>query len=95
MLAYFGWIVAAFLGGFLVALRQRKKSDSLRENFSRVEIFRGRSYREILAIAGSKPHSVIHQTDGCIIRIWKESGYSISLEFDARDICIGVMDETY
>ena len=95
MLAYLGWIVAAFLGGFLVALRQMKKSSSLRENFSRVEIFSGRSYREILSIAGTKPHSVIHQADGRVIKIWKECEYSISLEFDAQDSCIGVMDETY
>lgn len=71
MLAYFGWIVAAFLGGFLlsVCLWQRKKRHSLRENFARVEVFRGRSYREISVIAGAKPDSIIQQADGRIIKI--------------------------
>ena len=81
MLIYLGWIVAAFLGGFLLALWQRKKHHSLRENFARVEFF--------------KPNSIIQQADGRIIKVWKESGYSISLEFDAQDICLGVMDEQY
>ena len=95
MLAYLGWIVAAFLGGFLLALRQRKNRPSLRENFARVEFFKGRSYREILAIAGAKPSSIIQQADGRIIKVWKECGYSISLGFDENDICLGVMDEQY
>lgn len=95
MLVYLGWIVAAFLGGFLLALWQRKKHHSLRENFARVECFKGRGYREILAIAGAKPNSIIQQVDGRIIKVWKEIGYSISLEFDAQDICLGVMDEQY
>lgn len=95
MLAYLGWIVAAFLGGFLLALRYRKKRPSLRENFARVERFHGRSYREILAIAGAKPYSIIQQADGRSIRVWKEFGYSISLGFDESDICLGVMDEQY
>ena len=37
MIFYLGWIVAAFLGGFLLAYVQRKKRHSLRENFLRVE----------------------------------------------------------
>ena len=82
MLAYLGWIVAAFLGGFLLAHWQRKKGHSLRENFTRVEYFKGRGYREILAIAGVKPNSIIQQADGRIIKVWKECGYSITLGFD-------------
>lgn len=95
MLAYLGWIVAAFLGGFLLALWQRKKHPSLRENFARVEFFKGRGYREILTIAGAKPNSIVQKADGGFIKIWKEAGYSITLEFDDRDICLGVMDELY
>ena len=95
MLAYLGWIVAAFLGGFLLALRQRRKRPSLRDNFARVEHFNGRSYREILAIAGVRPDSIIQQADGHSIRVWKEFGYSISLGFDESDVCLGVMDEQY
>lgn len=95
MLAYLGWIVAAFLGGFLLAHWQWKKHHSLRENFARVEVFKGRGYREIVAIAGAKPNSIIQQADGRIIKEWKEIGYSISLEFDVQDICLGVMNELY
>lgn len=95
MLAYLGWIVAAFLGGFLLAHWQRKKHHSLRENFARVEFFKGRGYREIVTIAGAKPNSIIQQADGRIIKVWKECGYSISLGFDEYDICLGVMDEQY
>ena len=74
MLAYLGWIVAAFLGGFLLALWQRKEHHTLRENFARVEFFKGRGYREILAIAGAKPDSTVQQADGCIVRTWKGGG---------------------
>lgn len=95
MLAYLGWIVAAFLGGFLFAIWQRKKHHSLRENFARVEVFKGRGYREILSIAGAKPNSIVQKADGSFIKIWKEEGYSITLAFDDRDICLGVMDELY
>lgn len=95
MLAYLGWIVAAFLGGFLLALRKWKRHHSLRENFARVEAFKGRGYREIVTIAGAKPYSSIQRADGRVIRVWKEIGYSISLAFDAQDICLGVMDEIY
>ena len=92
---YLGWVIAAFLGGFLLALslRQRKARCSLRENFSRIETFQGRSYREVLTIAGARPGTVIHQADGTTQKIWREKGYFIALAFDARDICLGVIDE--
>lgn len=93
MLAYLGWIVAAFLGGFLLALRMRKKQHSLRENFARVESFKGRGYREILTIAGAKPNSIIRQPNGGALKIWREEGYSITLAFDQKDLCLGVQDE--
>lgn len=97
MLEYLGWIMAAFLGGFLlsVCLGHRKRHHFLREHFARVEVFKGRSYREISAIAGTKPDSIIQQADGRIIKVWKEVGYSIALEFDARDVFLGVIDEQY
>ncbi len=92
---YLGWIIAAFLGGFLLALwlRQRKARGSLRENFSRIETFQGRSYREVLTIAGAEPDAIIQQTDGTAQKIWCEEGYFIALAFDARNICLGVIDE--
>lgn len=48
---YLGWIVAAFLGGFLLATTLRKRTRSLRENFARFDAYQGRSYREVLSIA--------------------------------------------
>lgn len=61
MTLYLGWIVASFPGGFLLALWQRRKRHSLRENFARVESFEGRGYRGIVTMAGAKPDSIIQQ----------------------------------
>ena len=87
--------MAAFLGGFLLALWlwQRKKRRSLRERFSHVESFQGRSYREVLAIAGAKPNTIVHQADDTTRKVWREEGYFIALAFDAWDVCLGVIDE--
>lgn len=87
--------MAAFLGGFLLALWlwQRKKRRSLRERFSHVESFQARSYREVLAIAGAKPNTIVHQADDTTRKVWREEGYFIALAFDARDVCLGVIDE--
>ena len=95
MLAYLGWIVAAFLGGFLLACRQLKKRHTLRESFARVEMYQGRTYREILTLAGAKPNSVVHQADGLSLRTWQEPGYAITLLFDRQDVCLGVEDESF
>lgn len=95
MLAYLGWIAAAFLGGFLLAHLQRKNHPSLRENFARVDIFQGRGYREILTIAGAKPNSIIRQADGRVVKVWREARYYLALEFDEKDVCLGVVDERF
>ena len=36
---------------------------------------------------------VVRSADGTSQRIWQEDGYSITLKFDARDMCMGVVDE--
>ena len=90
---YLGWIVAAFLGGFLLATTLRKRTRSLRENFARFDAYQGRSYREVLSIAGAKPVTVICLPDGTAQKIWREGDYNITLAFDARDVCLGVIDE--
>ena len=95
MIFYLGWIVAAFLGGFLLAYVQRKKRHSLRESFSRVEMYQGRTYREILTMAGARPNNVVHQADGLTLRTWQEPGYAITLLFDRHDVCLGVEDESF
>ncbi len=90
---YLGWIVAAFLGGFLLALGLKHRRRSLRESFARVDSYQGRSYREVLSIAGVKPSTVIRNADGTSQCTWQEQDYSITLAFDARDMCTGVVDE--
>lgn len=75
--------------------REWNRLHKVLENFARVDMFKGRSYREVLTIAGAKPNSIVQKADGGFIKIWKEAGYSISLEFDERDICLGVLDELY
>lgn len=92
---YLGWILSAFLSGVLVTLwlLLRKNRRTLREGFSQVESFRGRSYCDILAIIGAAPDVVQRQEDGGTLKTWREKGYSITLSFDARDVCRGVVDE--
>lgn len=90
---YLGWIVAAFLGGFLLALGLKHRRRSLRESFARVDSYQGRSYREVLSIAGMKPSTVIRNADGTSQCTWQERDYSITLAFDTRDMCTGVVDE--
>lgn len=88
-----GWIVAAFLGGFLLALKLQRKPPSLRKRFSQVDAFAGRCFREILFLAGARPTSVVRQPDGSTLKTWQEPGYFITLAFDCRGICRGVVDE--
>ena len=95
LLIYLGWIVAAFLGGFLLAYSQLKKRHALRDNFARVEMYQGRTYREILTMVGAKPNSVVHQANGLTLRTWQEPGYAITLLFDRHDVCLGVEDESF
>ncbi len=92
---YLGWIVVSFLAGFLLSqgLKHRTKRTTLQERFSIVDVFRGRSYREVLAIAGEKPRRAIYFTDGGTQRIWQEDGYSITLAFNRWDVCLGVVEE--
>ena len=92
---YLGWIVVSFLVGFLLAhgLKRRANRTSLRERFSIMDAFRGRSYREVLAIAGEKPRRAIRFPDGTLHRIWQEDGYSITLAFNRWDVCLGAVEE--
>ena len=46
-----------------------------------------------LAIAGAKPNTIVHQADDTTRKVWREEGYFIALAFDARDVCLGVIDE--
>ena len=88
-----GWILAAFLCGFLLALKLQRKPPSLQKRFSKTDAFAGRSFREILFIAGARPASVVCLPDSSTLKTWQEPGYFITLAFDRQEICLGVMDE--
>ncbi len=94
MLIYLGWIAAAFLLGFLFSGWIKNRKPSLQKKVEKAAYFRSKSYREIMREIGSA-QTAIRQRDGCTLRTWSEKGYSISLLFDARDLCLGVEDEHY
>lgn len=93
---YLGWIVAAFLGGMLLAgwLLLRRKQASLKQRFSEMDTFMGRSYAQVLAIAQTPPQSTSRRANGQAIRTWCDGDYTLALLFDAQDICLGVEDES-
>ena len=94
MLLYLGWIAAAFLGGVLFTLRLKKNKPSLRKRVTDAAVFRGKTYQEIKREIDG-PQTVVRQADGRILRTWQEDGYSVTLLFDMKDICLGVEDECY
>lgn len=92
MLVYLGWIAAAFLAGMLFAEWLKRRRPSLQARVKRAAVFRGKTYQEVLSEM-SAPQSTIQRTDGRTLRTWQEDGYSISLLFDAGDLCLGVESE--
>lgn len=94
MFIYLGWIAAAFLAGVLFTLWMKGRRPSLRQRVSIAAVFRGKTYREITREIDA-PQTIIQQPDGRSLRTWREDGYSISLLFDAQDLCLGVTDESY
>lgn len=93
MLANLGWIVAAFLGGFLLADVLRRKHPGLKQRFGRIESFQGMRYGQILRMIAREPLKVTRRTDGVTLRHWCDRNYSITLAFDEQDVCLGVDDE--
>ena len=94
MLIYLGWIAAAFLAGILFTLLLKNRRPSLRKRVTDAAVFRGKTYQEIKREI-DEPQAIIRQTDGRTLRTWREEGYSVSLLFDAKDLCLGVEDERY
>ena len=94
MLIYLGWIVAAFLAGILFAGWMRWRRPSLQERVKKAVVFRGKTYQEIVGEIGAA-QAIVQQTDGHTLRTWQEEGYSITLLFDAGEMCLGVEDECY
>ena len=94
MLIYLGWIAAAFLAGILFADWFRRRKPSLHTRAKKAAVFRGKTYREIVSEI-SEPQTTIQRTDRCTLRTWQEDGYSLTLLFDAQDMCLGVEEEHY
>ncbi len=94
-MAYLGWLVAAFLLVVLLSHQPGRKHISLRRRFARVDRFTGRTGWEITALVGAKPDLVVQRADGATWKVWQDERYTITLAFDAQDICQGVMDEHY
>lgn len=93
MAVYLGWILAAFLAGFLLARHLQIAPSSLQKQMMQVCSFKGLSYWDVLRIAGRKPVTVIRTPDGRCSRIWGDTGYYVMLAFDTDDTCLGVIDE--
>ena len=91
-MVYLGWIIAAFLAGFMIAGWLIKSRPSVRKRVENAGYFRGKSYKEILNEL-SEPQFTVRQSDGNTLRTWREKGYSISLLFDSQDLCLGVENE--
>lgn len=91
---YLGWIVAAILSGALLAgwLITRKNRVSCKQRFMEINTFMGKSYAQVLAIAQRPPQSTSHKANGQALRTWCDGDYTLTLLFDARDICLGVED---
>lgn len=94
MLAYLGWIAAAFMAGILFAGWMKNRKPSLRARAEKAGYFRGKSYNEILREMNA-PQIIIQLTDGRTLCTWQEDGYRISLLFDVRDLCLGVESEQF
>ena len=94
MILYLGWIAAAFLAGFLLANRRKRRERSLQRQMTQIPVFRGKTYSEILREVAREPKTTQLCPNGHILRTWRdEDGYSISLAFDTGDMCLGVENE--
>ena len=93
MVLYIGWIIAAFLAGLLLGKWPKKQKMKLKERFDRLNICKGMSYVEILQHVEAAPRITDRNANGVTERTWADDGYSITLTFDHRDICLGVQDE--
>ena len=94
MFLYLGWVVAAFTVGFGLACLLRRRETTLRRRVSQIPVFRGKTYAEVLRELDSDPQTTERQADDQTLRTWRDKGgYSLSLLFDARDVCLGVTEE--
>lgn len=94
MLLYLGWIVAAFLMGVLLTVILQRRKPTLQRRVIQMGVFAGRAYGQILGRLGA-PQAEARLADGQTVRTWRNRDYSISLLFDAQDMCAGVEDESF
>lgn len=93
MIIYLGWIIAAFLAGFLLGKWPKKQKMKLKKRFDKLNICKGMSYVEIMKHVQAAPRITDCNADGVTERTWAEERYSITLTFDHQDICLGVQEE--
>lgn len=93
MAALGGWIIAAFLGGMLLAGCLRKPKPTLRRRFASISVYRGLTSAQIMAAIQADPVTMIRQADGRTLMTWQDHTYAISLLFDQNDVCLGVEEE--
>lgn len=91
--ACLGWIVAALLLGYLLGVRAWQTPLTLRQRCARVAVYRARRLEELSALLGGPAQEMQALPDGHTLRTWRQRGYSITLRFDADDVCLGVYDE--
>ena len=90
---YLGWVVAAFFGGVLLTAWAMNRQRSLRRRFDAIGATNGMEYADIVAAVRALPSTQIRSQDGQVLRTWQESDYAITLLFDGKDVCRGVMEE--
>ena len=94
MLLYLGWIIAAFISGFTLASWLIRRKPQLQRRMTRIPVFRGKTYTEILREVSVNPQTAQLRSNGGILCTWNgQNGYSISLAFDTMDVCQGVVSE--
>ena len=77
----------------LIRLARMPRLLSLQETFQAVGTLKGRTADEIIEAVGN-PNSRSTYHDGQFLLQWLESGYHISLRFDADGVCTGVTHES-
>lgn len=90
---YLGWIAAAFMAGVAITALRSSRSFSLRSRCNAMNTFEGLRYDEVMEQLQLVPSQSVHRADGTVLRCWRERGYSISLLFDDKSVCLGVLEE--
>ena len=90
---YLGWIIAAFLAGVQLTAWRLNRRRTLRSRFDSLGVMKGWEYADIVAAVQILPRTQVKEPDGQVLRTWQENGYAITLLFDEKNVCRGVMEE--